>query len=79
MTCIGNDVIVVRGDSMALKTTEAKRAANARYDAKTYHLIGFKLRVDEDDDIIKSIEAAHKRGVKSREWLRELYESANKK
>lgn len=64
---------------MALKTTEARRAANARYDAKTYHLVGIKLRKEDDQDIIESLLAAQRKGLKSREWLRSLFETAQSK
>lgn len=59
------------------KVTEAKRQANNRYDAKTYRRITFALRLQDDADIIKSIEAAQAEGVSLRGWLRNLYDKAN--
>ena len=55
---------------------EARAAANAKYDAKTYKLIGVKLRLEDDADIIQSWEDAKQKGISSREWLRDLFEKA---
>ena len=57
------------------KYSQARREANARYDAKTYKKIGIALRIDDDADIIKSWTDAREKGINSREWLRELYEN----
>lgn len=54
--------------------TAAKAEANARFNAKTYKQVNFRLRKDTDIDIIESIEAAQKKGINNREWLRELFE-----
>lgn len=59
------------------KVSEARREANNRYDAKTYRRITFALRVQEDADIIRDIEAAQSEGVSLRGWLRNLYDKAN--
>lgn len=56
------------------KYTTAKAEANARFNAKTYKQINFRLRKDVDIDIIESIEAAQKKGINNRQWLRELFE-----
>lgn len=58
--------------------TEAQRDAVARYQAKTYRNTLLKLRVEEDADIIASMDAAKEKGITHREWLRELFEQANK-
>ena len=58
------------------RVTEAQRIASDKYDAKTYKKISFALRVQEDTDIIKSIESAKADGVSLRGWLRELFEKA---
>lgn len=55
--------------------TQAQSEANARYDAKTYKTFLFKLRVDDDADIIESLQNAQKNGMNKREWLRELFEA----
>ena len=55
--------------------SEARREANARYDGKTYKNFLFKLRIDEDSDIIQAILEAQAQGVNKREWLRELFDS----
>lgn len=54
--------------------TSARQVANAKYDEKTYVNYLFKLRKDEDADIIMDIEAAKSKGINKREWLRELFE-----
>lgn len=60
------------------KVTEAQRLANDRYDAKTYKKILFALRVQDDADIIKDIEAAQSAGSSLRMWLREIYDKVKK-
>jgi DNA-directed RNA polymerase subunit L len=59
---------------MKREYTTARNEANARYDAKTYKNLLFKLRVEEDADILQSIEEAKEKGINKREWLRELFE-----
>lgn len=59
--------------------TEAQRAAAARYDAKTYKLYAFKLRKEEDAEVIKAIADAAEKGISKREWLHDLYEQAKSK
>ena len=54
--------------------TQAKHDANKRYDAKTYKVVTFHLRLVEDSDILQSLEEAQKRGLAKREWLREIFE-----
>lgn len=58
------------------KVTAAQRAAANRYDAKTYRKISFALRVQDDADIIRDIEAARDEGISLREWLREIFDNA---
>ena len=53
---------------------EARAEANARYDEKTYQLVGIKLRKEDDADILRSIEEAKAKGISLREWVRELYD-----
>lgn len=60
------------------KVTEAQRAANDRYDAKTYKRIMFALRLKDDADILRDIEAAQSEGMSLRGWLRNLYDKVNK-
>lgn len=67
------------GRKMAVRQrTEARAAAAARYDAKTYKQIAIKFRIDDDGDLLKSLEAAQKRGLSNREWVRELFEGQKK-
>ena len=58
------------------KVTEAQRAAADKYDAKTYKRITFALRIQDDEDIIRDIEAAQAEGISLRAWLRELFDRA---
>ena len=59
---------------MATEYSKAKQEANARYDAKTYKVFTFKLRIEDDADIIKAIQEAQENGMNKREWLRELFD-----
>lgn len=54
--------------------TQAQAEATARYDAKTYKNYLFRLRLEDDADIIEDIEEAKENGLSYREWLRELFE-----
>lgn len=58
-----------------MAVSESKRAANDRYDSKTYVQFNVRLRIEDDADIIKSISAAQGAGINNREWLRELFEN----
>ena len=55
--------------------TEARAKANAEYDKRTYKMFSFKLRIEEDADIIRSIADAAENGINKREWIRELFDS----
>ena len=59
--------------------TSAQHESNKRYIAKTYKQYMFYLRLDDDKDIIDSIQEAKDQGMNKTEWLRELFELANKK
>ncbi|MBR5316030.1 MAG: hypothetical protein IKU44_04485 [Firmicutes bacterium] len=54
--------------------TPAQAEASTRYDSKTYKNFLFKLRIEEDADIIESILEAQSNGTNKREWLRQLFE-----
>lgn len=56
------------------KYSPAKQEANARYDSKTYKLYPFRLRVEDDADIIRDIDKAKADGISYRDWLRALFE-----
>lgn len=58
--------------------TPSQHEANKRYINKTYKQYMFYLRLDDDKEIIDSIEKAKEYGLNKTEWLRELYELANK-
>lgn len=53
--------------------SRARAEANAKYNTKTYTQELFKLRAEEDAEIVASIEAAKAKGISKREWLRALY------
>lgn len=57
------------------KYTEARRNANRKYDAKTYSRVNLYLRVDDDAEIIDSLNEAKQNGISAREWLHNLYYS----
>lgn len=54
--------------------SDAKRAATDRYDAKTYWQVAFKLRKEDDAEIIKDMEEAFSNGMKRREWLKMVFD-----
>jgi hypothetical protein len=56
--------------------SNAKREAIARYDSKTYKKVLIALRIDEDADILESLQDAKDNGYSNREWLRQLFEGA---
>lgn len=58
---------------------EAQDRANAKYKAKTYKRVIFSLRLEEDRDIIESLEQARKQGMSGREWIRAFYYGKNLK
>ena len=57
-----------------MSVSDAKREAIQRYDAKTYKKILISLRIDDDGDILKSLQDAKAKGLTNREWLREVFE-----
>lgn len=56
--------------------TYARAEANSKYNSKTYTQELFKLRTEDDAEIVASINAAKEKGVSKREWLRNLYYSS---
>lgn len=52
----------------------AQLQANERFKGKTYRCILFEMRLQEDADIIASLEDAKQHGVKKMEWMRSIYE-----
>lgn len=56
------------------KNSEALLAATSRYQERTYKSYNFRLRLEDDSDIIESIEEAKEQGISYREWLREIFE-----
>lgn len=53
----------------------ARAEANAKYNAKTYKQINFRLRLEDDADILQSLEQARSEGISNREWLRKIFDS----
>lgn len=56
--------------------TEARAAANKKYDDATYKNVLIRLRIEDDKDILEDIEEAQKRGMRLRDWLREVWEKS---
>lgn len=54
--------------------TPARKAANEKYNEKTYRRYSLYLRVDDDREIIDSIEKAVEKDIPIRIWLKELFE-----
>lgn len=52
----------------------ARAEANARYNAKTYKQINFRLRLEDDADILQSLEQSQSEGISNREWLRKIFD-----
>jgi hypothetical protein len=63
---------------MGDKWTPAQAEATARYEAKTYKKYLFRLRMDEDGDIIDSINEALAQGINKRQWLSDLFHYGGK-
>ena len=59
--------------------TPSQHEANKRYTAKTYKRYTFHLRINDDKEIIDSIAEAQEQGMNKTEWLRELFDLANRK
>lgn len=57
------------------KISESRRAANARYDRKTYTQYLIKLRKVEDAEIIAAFEAKKAEGIMPTEFFRQLFRS----
>ena len=59
---------------MGAKYTESQARAFAEYDAKTFRKVLFRLRYEEDADIIADYDEAREHGIKKNEWLREMFD-----
>ena len=57
-----------------MSISAAKREAIARYDAKTFKKINIALRIEEDAKLIEAFQEAQQKGIRSREWLIDLFE-----
>lgn len=55
------------------KYTQAQAEAMQRYREKTLKRHMFELRIDEDRDIIESIEDAVEHGIPKRQWLSDIF------
>lgn len=53
--------------------TEARKRNNKKYDAKTYKKFTIILRIEDDAEIIESLEKAKEKGYTSRQWLNLLW------
>lgn len=56
------------------KTSEAQIRAVRSYESKTYKRYTINLRLEEDVEIINSIEKAKSKGINLREWIINLFE-----
>ena len=56
------------------KTSEAQIRAVRNYENKTYKRYTINLRLEEDNEIINSIEEAKAKGINLREWIINLFE-----
>ena len=55
--------------------SQSQREAVARYDAKTYRKVNIAFRMEDDADILESMDKAKESGLSLREWIRELYDN----
>ena len=53
---------------------KSKREAIDRYDSKTYRKVLFRLRIEDDAEIIKDMDDALNRGINRREWLKGVFD-----
>ena len=57
-----------------MAASTAQLQANERFKEKTYKCVLFEMRLQEDADIIDSIEEAKQHGIKKMEWMRALFD-----
>ena len=55
------------------KWYESQKRGREKYDSKTYRKINIALRLDEDADIINSMDYARDNGIKLRECLSDIF------
>lgn len=56
-----------------MAVSDAKRAANARFDEKTYRKLLIALRYEEDAEILESLAESKANGIPYRTWLTDLF------
>lgn len=56
-----------------MAVSDAKRAANARFDEKTYKKILIMLRYEEDAEILDAMAECRAEGIPYRTWLSDLF------
>lgn len=59
---------------MGATYTEAQARATREYEARTYKKELFKFRLDDDADIIESLQDAKDSGITKNEWMRAMFE-----
>lgn len=64
----------MKGIKAMKKNSDTKIKANAKYENKTYKTYKMRFRIEEDNDIIESIETAKANGLSYREWLRTIFD-----
>ena len=55
------------------KYYESQQRAREKYDAKTYRKINVALRLDEDAEVIESMDYARDNGIPLRQWLSDIF------
>ena len=55
------------------KNSDAQLKATRNYEKKTYKRYSVYLRLEDDKEIIKSIDTARENGLNIREWIVNLY------
>lgn len=60
-------------------TYDSTKRSIAEYQARTYKKVLFQLRLDDDADMIEDWQLAKENGLKSREWVRMMFEPIRKR
>ena len=58
---------------------DSTKRSIAEYQARTYRKIPFALRLDDDADMIEDWQLAKENGLKSREWVRMMFDAYQEK
>lgn len=58
---------------------DSTKRSIAEYQARTYKKVLFQLRLDDDADMIEDWQLAKENGLKSREWVRMMFDAYQEK